>query len=153
MTALLARRAAAFLRRTVLLAGIVAIIAGILGMHIMTGSHSMTASAPVPDAGMILAMHSREIGHTSHIPAADSSLSAAMTSGHGSSCSDPGGCAMMSAMVASCIPSPGNAQLAAPLPGSAPFAVHGGAGTPTPASAHSYLPGSPSPGQLCISRT
>lgn len=155
MTAFLSGRVAAFLRRTVLLAGMLAIIAGILGMHIMTGSHSMTASATVPDAGMILAMHSPATGHTSDTPAAatDSSLSAATTSVHGSSCSDPGGCAMMTAMDAPCTLSPGNAQLAAPLPGSAPFAVHGGAGTPTPASAHSYLPGSPSPGQLCISRT
>ncbi|WP_427136245.1 hypothetical protein [Pseudarthrobacter sp. S9] len=157
MTAPLSGRAAAFLCRTALLAGILAVIAGILGMHIMTGSHSMTASAAVQDVGMIQAMQSSATGHTSHAAfgaaATDSSPSMTGTSMHGSSCADPGGCAMMTAMDASsCTLSPGNAPLAAPLPGSTSFAVDYPY-TRTPASTHSYLPGSPSPGQLCISRT
>lgn len=155
MTATVSGRAVAFLRRMALLAGMLAIIAGILGMHIMTGSHSMPTTA-VPGAEMPQMMQSPATEHTSHAPGAasiGSSPSAGTTSIPGPSCADPGGCAMMSAMDASCIPSPGNTSLAAPLPGNTPFAAEADADASTPGSTYSYLPGSPSPGQLCISRT
>ena len=54
MNAALISRAAATLRRGVLLTGLLAIMAGILGMHIMTGMHGahalppLTASAQMP---------------------------------------------------------------------------------------------------------
>ncbi|AOT04675.1 hypothetical protein [Arthrobacter sp. U41] len=156
MTDALSRRVTSFLRRAGLLAGLLAIIAGIFGMHIMTGSHIMPASAAVPGAEMPQVMQSPATEHTSRAPGAapaiDSSPSGGTTSVQGLSCVDLGGCAMMSAMDASCIPSPGNASLAAPPPGQTPFAVVDDA-APTPGSIYSYLPGSPSPGQLCISRT
>ncbi|MCU1548296.1 MAG: hypothetical protein JWO29_1247 [Arthrobacter sp.] len=41
------RNLAAFLRRAGLLAGLLAIIAGIFGMHVMTGTHSMHSPAAV----------------------------------------------------------------------------------------------------------
>lgn len=157
MTDALPRRTAAILRRASLLAGLLAIIAGILGMHVMTGPHSLPASAAIPGAEVSLVMQPPATAHSDHAPEAasvvGSSLSSDTRSMPGPSCADPGGCAMMSAMEASCIPSPGNASLAAPLPGSTPFAAHDDADAPTPASVYSYRPGSPSPGQLCISRT
>ena len=157
MTATLSGRAMAFLRRASLLAGMLAIIAGILGMHIMTGTHSTPASATGPGMDMAQVMQPPATGHTAHATGAasatDSSPAPGTTSTPGHSCADPGGCAVMSAMDASCIPSPGNTSLAAPLPGSTPFAAYDDADAPTPAATYSYLPESPSPGQLCISRT
>ncbi|QDG87090.1 hypothetical protein [Pseudarthrobacter sp. NIBRBAC000502770] len=153
----LPRRAAAFLRRASLLAGLLAIIAGIFGMHVMTGPHSMPASTAVQGVEMQHVMQPPATTHSSHAPSAtpviDSSPLPDTRSMPGPSCADLGGCAMMASMDASCIPSPGNTSLAAPLPGQTPFAAHNDADAPTPASAYSYLPGSPSPGQLCISRT
>lgn len=157
MTDALPRRTAAILRRASLLAGLLAIIAGILGMHVMTGPHSMPASAGVPGAEVSLVMQPPATAHSAHAPEAatakGSSLSPDTTSMPGPSCADLGGCTKMSAMDASCIPSPGNASLAAPLPGNTPFAAHDDADARTPVSAYSYRPGTPSPGQLCISRT
>ncbi|WP_426977434.1 hypothetical protein ACQCSU_21470 [Pseudarthrobacter sp. O4] len=157
MTATLSGRAMAFLLRTVLLAGMLAVIAGILGMHIITGSHSMHNSPAAPAADMMQVMQPPATGHTAHaagaVSAADSPPAPGTTSMPGPSCAHPGGCAAMSAMDASCIPSSGNTSLAAPLPGSTPFAAHNDADAPTPAATYSYLPESPSPGQLCISRT
>lgn len=154
MTDALPRRAAALLRRASLLAGILALVAGILGMHIMTGPQSMPTSAPVPGAEMLQVMQPPAAAHSSDAsPAVDSSPSPDTTSMPGVSCADAGGCATMSAMEASCIPSPGNTSLAAPLPGDTPFAAYDDADAPNPAVTYTYFPGSPSPGQLCISRT
>lgn len=56
MTAISARRATALLLRAALLAGLLAIVAGILGMHIMTGTHAMPAVATGHDTGAPHAM-------------------------------------------------------------------------------------------------
>lgn len=154
MTDALSRRLGSFLRRAFLRAGMLAIIAGILGMHVMTGSHSMPPSA-VPVEEVLQAMRSPTPEHTAlHAALAiGRSASAGTATLPGPDCADPDVCTMMSAMEASCIPSPGNTPLAAPLPGKTPFAAHDDADAPTPASTYSYLPGTPSPGELCISRT
>ncbi|MEC5182156.1 hypothetical protein [Arthrobacter sp. CG_A4] len=155
MTDVLSRHLGPFLRRAGLLAGLLSIIAGIVGMHTMTGSHSVPTSAAVPAAEMLQAMQSSAPEHTALAGA--SAIVSSESAGTGSlpepACADQAGCAMMAAMDATCIPSPGNASLAAPLPGNAPLAAHDDAGAPTQASTSSYLPGSPSPGDLCISRT
>lgn len=152
MTAALPGRAMAFLRRVSLLAGMLAIIAGILGMHVMTGSHSMQASSAVPGADMAQAAAAVTPGPgggaTQGTPAAQDPASIS-----GRSCADSGGCATMSAMGADCIPSPGNPPLAVPSPGVTPFAATVRAPWPNGFATYPYLPGSPSPGDLCISRT
>lgn len=157
MTATISSRTTTFLRRAGLLAGMLAIIAGIFGMHILTGSHSMptAAAGPGTDASQMVAAPAA--GHTGHAQgptaAPDTSATQGTTSMPASSCADPGACTTMSAMDAVCIPSPGTTSLAAPLPGTTPFAVQDGSNTAVPATAYVYLPSSPSPGELCISRT
>lgn len=153
MTDALPRRAAAFLRRAGLLAGLLAVLAGIIGMHIMTGPHGMPASNAVQGEEMPKVMQP-PAEYSAHAASVEGSSPSPNTrSVPEPSCADLGGCASMSPMDASCIPSPGNASLAAPLPGNTPFAAHDDADAPTPAFRYSYRPGSPSPGQLCISRT
>ena len=48
MSAAAAANPVAVLRRAVLLAGLLAVIAGFLGMHILSGSHSLHAQASPP---------------------------------------------------------------------------------------------------------
>lgn len=150
---------AAFLRRTGLLFGLLAIVAGIFGMHVMTGTHSLhppaavTATSPGVQAGAAAAD-----GHAVHQasgtsradPAADI-RDAAGTSTQMCSCSDCGN--GRHAMTMSCIPSVKNASLAAPSPGSTVFIIsQAGAAGAVPGH-YFHLPGTPSPGELSISRT
>lgn len=155
MTATLLGRAMVFLRRASLLAGMLAVVAGILGMHIMTGSHSMPASA----AGMDMAQVAQASAATG--PEPGNAAAQGNPAAHGPAymswqpCirTDAGACAKMSAMGAVCIPSPGNPPLAVPLPGVTPFAANVPAKLSAASATYAYLPGSPSPGELCISRT
>ncbi|WP_427007720.1 DUF6153 family protein [Pseudarthrobacter sp. H2] len=152
MTATGSGRAVAFLKWAALLAGMLAIIAGILGMHIMTGSPGMPASAAGHGAAMPQVMQPSAEVKPAPGPAAVQGIPGA-ASLSGRSCADKGGCATMSAMDAVCIPSPGNASLAAPLPGTTPLPADDATRSSSGFTTYAYLPGSPSPGQLCISRT
>jgi hypothetical protein len=156
MTAIASRRATALLRTASLVAGILAIVAGILGMHIMTGTHTMPASAIGHDTRALHAVQAAP-DHPGHItvPTAVPGAAAAQSLTHslGPSCCDTGGCTTMSAMGGSCIPSPGSTTLTAPLPGTTALPSGGGTHAAMPSSGYAYLPGSPSPGQLSISRT
>ena len=179
MTAILSDRAAVFLRRAGLLAGLLAIIAGILGMHVLTGSHSVHLAGSSAAAQPQHAAQIDKSAHTHHL--AQNHQTPAEQSGHGShahdsqddaptvtagiitpdddvpgpgACSCMGGdpCAGMSAMGGSCIPSGSTGTLAAPPPSTVSFAAE----TQAPgvaASSYAYLPESPSPADLCISRT
>jgi hypothetical protein len=139
---------AALLGRTALLAGILAVIAGILGMHVMTGNHAAhshqslaTASAPA------VAAPDHAEHHHAVVPPATHDHAAAQ-------CSCSGSCSGMQAMGAPCTPSAKTASFTAPPPGDAGLAVNDSAGfNPAAPAAYSYLPGSPSPGDLSISRT
>jgi hypothetical protein len=165
--------AAATLRRGFLLVGLLAIVAGFLGMHIMTGmhdAHAMTGvtsstesagtSAPTVNS---LAAHPAahaEAGATAHDPmspppgsgpelTANSTLAAPSAS---CVCQSP--CTDPALMHSACVPSAAVASLAAPPPGTTPTSIH----TPETRGdcnlrAYSYLPASPSPGDLSISRT
>jgi len=164
--------AAAALRRGLLLVGVLAIVAGFLGMHIMTGMHgghamtAATSSAGAAHSANSLASHpgahalqDRTTGHDSMAPppvptagperTADSRAAApAASCVCQSSCTDP------ALMHSACVPSAAVTSLAAPPPGMAPTSLH------TPDSrgdgadrTYSYLPASPSPGDLSISRT
>ncbi|MEZ2390010.1 hypothetical protein AB6813_10740 [bacterium RCC_150] len=124
MTEPLRGRAVTFALRLGLLAALVSIVAGILGMHVM-GS-----------------------GHDSHAPVA---VPVSLT--ESASCSCPEVCSSMSDMGIACVPAAAHNTLAAPLPGKPPYST--GAVSPSGVSitGYSHRPDSPSPGDLCISRT
>ena len=162
MTASHRNVASAFLHRAGLLAGILAVLAGILGMHVMTGSHSMHSPAALTAAAGTGAGHTHPAaahGHAEHA-ITDASPAHHSSDGHTApsivveqcSCSDS--CASMHTMTVSCTPSGKTGSLSVPLPGTAVFGVISNATAPgaVPGS-YSYRPGSPSPGELSISRT
>ncbi|RAX44421.1 hypothetical protein DQ354_14875 [Arthrobacter sp. AQ5-06] len=145
------------LLRAGLLTGLLAVIAGIFGMHIMSGAHTMPAAASAASDGSDMPLIQIQGSHADHgdHPAAQSAATDApgAVSGTASACAAHGSCPSMSAMDAVCVLSPASTSLSAPLPGTTPFPaldVTGGAPVTT---SYSYLPGSPSPGDLCISRT
>ncbi|MDQ0819760.1 hypothetical protein QFZ79_002050 [Arthrobacter sp. V4I6] len=153
--------ASAILHRAGLLAGLLAVLAGILGMHVMTGSHSMHSPAALTAAVGTAKVHAESTtahGHTAHGPVDTSSAhssgghEAASVSMEQCSCSD--NCTGMNSMAVSCTPSAKTGSLSAPLPGTVVFSVISNAGAPGAVlRSYSYLPGSPSPGELSISRT
>ncbi len=151
--------AIAFLRRAGLFAAVLALIAGIFGMHVMTATHAMHFAATA--ASTVGAHHeSSPAGHTGeHVPGPASSAPdmPGVEDDAGSRtvrCTDSGSCTSMQAMSASCTPSAKTGSLAAPLPGTGIIARNTTTGAFATTSARwSYLPGSPSPGELCISRT
>jgi hypothetical protein len=145
-----------FLLRAGLLAAALAIIAGIFGMHLMTGVHGMTVHA-MPGAGdrhTAAQMSADAAGHSGHgtEPVLAGMAPAEAATGSTSSC-PAGSCPEMSAGGAACVLAPGNTSLTAPLPGTAPCALPDLAGTAVAGSNYFYSPDSPSPGDLCISRT
>jgi hypothetical protein len=142
MTDPLRGRATAFLLRIGLLAGLFAIIAGIVGMHVMAGGHSMHATPAMSQsavAGPAAVVSHPAVHHADSPPAP--------------SCTCPGICTGMSALHAACVPAPGHNTLTAPLPGVPPYATAGATGAGVLVSDYSHRPGSPSPVDLCISRT
>lgn len=152
MTDPLRGRATAFLRRIGLLAALLSIIAGILGMHVMGASHSMHG----PASGINAEEPQAHAGHVAlpgdpSPPAGASVLqSAQLPASH---CTSPGTCTAMSAMGAVCVPAPSHDSLTAPLPGVPPYADEGTTEPGSLIAGYSHRPGSPSPGDLCISRT
>ncbi|NHW49320.1 MULTISPECIES: hypothetical protein [unclassified Paenarthrobacter] len=148
-----------------LLAAVLAIITGILGMHVMTGTHSAHSAAAVPAdapvmATRVLATSGHPSGHASHQQSASSGaaaleeLPASLGAASPAQCSCSGNCPSEHSMTAACIPSAAAGVLAAPVPAEAPSIT-----APSPASTFmawslwSYRPGGPSPGELSISRT
>lgn len=148
----------AFLRRGAVLAAVMAVAAGILGMHVLTGDHSahslaaMTATVAGAGHGELPAD-----GHAGHHTVAAASIQEASTAGSmgGASAGQcSGGCTGMDAVTVSCVPSLGSGSLAAPLPGTAVFDDLPQAWTTGELRrVYSYLPSGPSPGGLSISRT
>ncbi|MFI2564122.1 DUF6153 family protein [Paenarthrobacter sp. NPDC018779] len=120
-----------FLRTAGLFAAVFALIAGILGMHVMTGTHSLHATAAAT--------------HTAQAAAEVSS------SGHCSCATD---CTDQHVNNVSCTPTVASGALAAPAPDNRtvlpatlqPLAFTTGA-------VWQYRPDGPSPGDLSISRT
>lgn len=152
------RRITAFLLRVGLLTVTLAIIAGVFGMHIMAGAHSIAAHAMPATGGAghtSTHLHSSTAGHDdSGTDLSPHRFSAAAETVSGaSSCSAGGSCPEMSASGAGCVLSAKTTSLAAPLPGTAPYALQDFGGAAAGASYYAYSPDSPSPGDLCISRT
>lgn len=154
MAATASARVTSLLLRAGLVMGLMAIIAGIFGMHVVSGAHTMPAAAQTSPAHQPLATgeHGSHSGVQSPPPqTAPTQVTLTSTP---SSCSDNGGaCPSMSTMDADCVLSPANTSLSAPLPGRTSITGHSVATAGAVHTAHSYLPGSPSPGELCISRT
>lgn len=176
-------RAAAWLRHAMLLAALLAVIAGFLGMHILSGSHGMHSQAPssgttghgpaehaaAPVPAPAHNTHSSHSTHSSHQagstapadspapPPSPDVIPASATVGGTDvppSCVCQGGCAERPAMHVGCTPSPAGATLGAPQPGAAlPAARPWTAGQADLPSGYAYRPGTPSPNDLSISRT
>ncbi|UKA73376.1 MULTISPECIES: hypothetical protein [Micrococcaceae] len=148
----------ALLLRGGFLTAALAIIAGIFGMHVMSGAHDMPPGSSMSMAGpggstqlqTMTASHVHAMGTSrgvaSNDPAAAGSFSL-------SSCDPAGSCTEMSAGDAACVLAPGHTTLAAPLPGTAPYDLPDFGAAAALGSTYAYSPGSPSPGDLCISRT
>ena len=135
---------ASLLRRAALLAGVLAVIAGIFGMHVMTASHASHAGA----------------GHT-HASTAHSSTAHASGLGHpaagavvvlsaGGVCAET--CPGAEEAGASCVPSAAAGSFGVVAP-PAPVMHQGPAGAAVTAAGYSYLPSGPTPCELSISRT
>jgi hypothetical protein len=146
----------AFLLRAGFLTAALAIIAGIFGMHIMTGAHHMGAAHTMPAEAAEPTVHLQSIpaGHL-HAPDAppDGAAIAQTITGSSSSCAPASSCPEVSAGGNACVLSPGNTSLSAPAPGTAPYALPDFAAAAAASVNYSYSPASPSPGDLCISRT
>lgn len=158
MTAPAAARVIVFLRRAGLFAAVLALIAGIFGMHVMTATHALHSPAT---AAAAVSAHHESSGASHAAEPASGPRSGPDTPGpDGESvtrkvrCTDSGRCSSMQAMSASCTPSAKTASFAAPLPATGINDRNPSTGALVTISARwSYLPGSPSPGDLCISRT
>lgn len=147
----------------VLLAGVFAIIVGIIGMLVMTGTHSMHSLASMQGAMTSTDVESatsdgRASGHSGHLMSSPEPVTSeervASNDAPPDHCACSGNCSSQHAMAASCIPTVASGGLVAPAPAEAASIT-----TPTPAFAFTawshwpYRPGSPSPGELSISRT
>jgi hypothetical protein len=136
-------------------------------MHIMSGTHTMHTEAAVmmepSTAEAAIIVSEGDPGHARHgsgplklrLTAAAQAGVRGTGGAHGSSrCTCPGRCIDLHATAAACTPSLGTGSLNAPAPESgkhlpAPLRI----AARTARSTWSYRPGSPSPGELSISRT
>ena len=157
MTAPVHTIAIPFLRRAGLIGAVLALIAGIFGMHVITTTHSLHARSMAAAAGS--AHHESSVaGRTGgHLPASSATEVPGFQTGSSLDavqCPDSGNCTSMHAMTAACTPSAKSGSLAAPMPATWVIARTTITGALADTSAGwSYFPGSPSPGELCISRT
>lgn len=149
------------LRRARMVLLSLALMAGILGMHIMSLAPMDSQGAPSA-AGDHGAVHilapAEDPGHMGH-----PGSSAASDHDHTGSqqpapqldetCSGDHGSAGMHSMDPSCTPAAKSASLEAPLPGTGISVVNPPAGEPLQTATMSRRPVGPSPGDLCISRT
>ncbi|WP_248758387.1 hypothetical protein [Pseudarthrobacter sp. SSS035] len=154
----------AFLLRAGIVAGILAIIAGIFGMHVMTGNHIMhsPAAAQTPAAAVSVGDSHASHQSTPHQGLPDTSTAGAtghrvaggVGAGQAASCPCSAQCTSVQAMSAACIPSTNAGALTAPEPGQGTLGSDSRGGLRVRAGAsNAYVPGSPSPGELSISRT
>jgi hypothetical protein len=160
--------------RAALFLGVLAILTGFLGMHVLASSHAQHGPGAV--TGISAGTHaSHAPPSTAAAPKAQAALAHGPAQGTaqgtalnpasarpmGSSAPEPppscvsyGETGEMSVQHASCVPAPATAGLSAPPPGTSSFAG------PEPAvaasgalCAYTYAPASPTPGELSIRRT
>lgn len=155
MTAPAYAPAIAFLRRAGLLAAVLALLAGIFGMHVLTATHALHSTAA---SGSAEAHHgSSPEAHTGKPDPDAASAPDPAGAGDGMQavqCAVSGNCTSMQSMAGACTPSAKTASLSAPLPGTAIITRAAGPGDLATISPRwSYQPVGPSLGDLCISRT
>ncbi|MFJ6028493.1 hypothetical protein ACIQCN_13605 [Pseudarthrobacter sp. NPDC092424] len=142
------------LLRCAVFAGILSVIAGILGMHVMTGSHashSVVAHSAVSHAAAAAATYAasaddggRQPGGPAH-PGGDAVVVLSAGAVCGEACPGAGEAG------AACVPL-ANAGSFPAIPPPAP-AMKQESRTAAAAAAYSYIPSSPTPCELSISRT
>ena len=143
------RAVASLLRRAWLFAAALAVIAGLLGMHVLTSGHASHGAASQGSmSGHTVVAHSAGPDHAGHTPAASAAdMQELASSACGDSCpgaQEPGAPCIPSAPSGPVTLSPPQATLAVlPLLPSAS----------RPGAAYDYLPPSPTPCDLSISRT
>jgi hypothetical protein len=155
------------LQRGALITGLLAIIAGILGMHVMTGNHGVhgsggnhAAAASVdrvhPGAGghaghadaSAHAGHSEHTGHSEHSGAAAIAAPAFVSDSCAGSCQD------LQESGGACVPSANTSSLTVFPPHETSGSFRSAAETPSGlARAEAFTPPSPTPCELSISRT
>ena len=178
MSATAAANPVAVLRRAALLTGLLAVIAGFLGMHVFSGSHGMHSIHGQASPGVSI---ERSPAHTAGHPAGHSGHGTAGTFSHAydrpaaattapsgtpaaatvrgthvpPSCVCQGGCAEKPSAHIDCTPSLGGASLTAPQPGTTLLGAHPRTvlARADRLSSYAYLPGTPTPRDLSISRT
>ncbi|WP_344367492.1 hypothetical protein [Arthrobacter humicola] len=148
------------LRRAALLAGILAVIAGFLGMHILAGLHGTHGQTAHPaSASSVMPAARTHSGHSpaATAPAAPPVFATTVTVGGTpmpASCTSQGSCAEKPAAHVDCTPSVSGVSLSVPPPGTAvkrtqPWAT----GVAAQWALSARIPGSPTPNDLSISRT
>ncbi|UXM90703.1 DUF6153 family protein [Paenarthrobacter sp. JL.01a] len=125
-------------RRVPLLLLVAAVIAGIFGMHVVSGSHARHSNST---AG---AVFHHEHGPAQHLQTSSPADAEQCTSGS-CSCAQTGN--------ANCTPSHKTGSLAAPPPGDAVVVTATATAPRDPSPSWSYRPAAPTPRQLSISRT
>lgn len=176
MFAATATRPVALLRYALLLAGLLAVTLGFLGMHVLAGSHGMhtqAASALASSGPDTTGQDSgHPAGHGTHDATVRGSVQVPDAAGAGRaepwatpasatiggtevppSCVCQGDCAEKQTVHAGCTPSPAGASLSV-QPGST--FLDGGSRTAAQAerpARYAHVPGTPSPRELSISRT
>lgn len=171
MSAATATRPVPLLRYALLLAVFLPVLLGLFGMHVLAGSHGMHAQvAPAANTAASMMLLSDAQVHASpapdgHAPSASAGQAHSGPSATPASaaiggpevppsCVCQGGCAEKPTVHAGCTPSPAGASLSAPQPGST--SLDGGSWTAARAESpagYTYVPGTPTPRDLSISRT
>lgn len=142
-----------FLRRLSLVPLLLAIIGGIFGMHVLAGHHVQHGSLAAGPAVEAAPEHAAAVdAHGTHAHSAAATSDNAGQLPAGAACSS-GDCATMHAAPALCILSAAAGSLAAPPPGTSPQPHSSPAAAAATAGGYPYLPGTPTPAELCISRT
>ncbi|MFP3461344.1 hypothetical protein R5O87_10880 [Arthrobacter globiformis] len=148
-----ARSAPAFLLRAGMFSLVLALIAGIFGMHVMSGHHLMHGQA-VAMAAAESEGHSHTAGAAAHGMGPHAHAVEGPEISAAAGCPD-GDCSGTQAMTVACTPSVKTSNLTAPAPGTSALGtavVRAGPAGPV-SGGYAYLPGTPSPCQLSISRT
>lgn len=156
---------ASALTRAALMSAILAVVAGLLGMHVLAGAHASHASIWPSGSGTDAASTASDHTAFDH-PASGHAASGHAESGHPgpaalhqtpeptSSCVCGGDCGDQHVAHATCTPAPSGASLSAPPPGTTVLANQPRTTPATDqAQPYSHLPATPTPSELSISRT
>lgn len=151
-------RLVAPLLRWALVSAVLTLIAGLFGMHVMVGTHTLAEGHAMTTSGTATTQVSSPVlpGHRHTLPEPEAKvtgLSIDIPDALGSSCGSGDGCPSMSGMGTACVPAPATTALTAPASRTASWVAPVVACTQRISGDYLFDPESPSPGQLSISRT